>query len=69
MKNRLMTAAAALFIFATPVFAEDTAKANIEAMSKITTAKDFVSHAARSDMFEIKSGEMAQQVESSAQTQ
>jgi putative membrane protein len=64
MKAKLMAAAAALFIFTTPGFAQETtdnAKASIEAMSKVTTAQEFVTHAAMSDMFEIQTGQMAQE--------
>lgn len=74
MKTTLLAAAAAaLFLFAAPGFAEDTAattksttatatdnsNAMVEEMSKVTAAKDFVTFAAMSDMFEIKTGEMA----------
>lgn len=74
MKARLLAAAAALFILATPGLAQDSgtvsdnAKAAIEAMSKVTAANDFIKHAAMSDMFEmmsdmfeIQTGQMAQE--------
>lgn len=62
MLPKLMIAATALLLLAAPVSAQDTdnSKAAIEAMSKVTNAKDFVAHAAMSDMFEIQTGQMAQ---------
>ena len=65
MKATLTAAVAALVLFASPVLAQETgtagenSKAVIEAMSKVTAAQDFVTFAAMSDMFEIKTGEMA----------
>ena len=65
MRARLLAAAAALFILATPGFAQDSGTASensktaIEAMSKVTAANDFIKHAAMSDMFEIQTGQMA----------
>ncbi|MFN4141101.1 DUF4142 domain-containing protein [Aestuariivirga sp.] len=63
MRNRFLAAAAALMLLTGPSFAQETdnSKAAIEAMSKVTTAQDFVSHAAMSDMFEIRTGQMAQE--------
>ena len=66
MKAKLMAAAAALFIFASPGLAQDqtatdNSRAAIEAMSKVTAAHDFIKHAAMSDMFEIQTGQMAQE--------
>lgn len=64
--KRLFMGASALFLLAVPAFAQNTApaandpKAAIEAMSKVTTAQDFVSDAAMSDMFEIQTGKMAE---------
>lgn len=64
MKAKLFAAAAAALIFASPGFAQETAtdnsKAAIETLSKVTAAGDFVTHAAMSDMFEIQTGQMAQ---------
>jgi putative membrane protein len=66
MKATLMAAAAALVMFTAPGLAQESSaatensKAAVEAMAKVTSARDFASHAAMSDMFEIQTGQMAQ---------
>jgi len=61
--NRIIRAAAAVLLLsgAAPALAQETdnSKAAVEAMSRVTAAKDFVSFAAMSDMFEIQTGQMA----------
>lgn len=74
MNAKLLAAAAALLLFAAPGFAEDkttattgaataaptdNSKAALEDMAKVTTAQEFVTLAAMSDMFEIETGQMA----------
>lgn len=68
MTRLLLSAAAAALLFASPALAQtatattattSNSAAAMEQMAKVTTARDFASLAAMSDLFEIQTGEMA----------
>ncbi len=72
MSTKLLSAAAALALFFTPVAAQeqsDNSKAAIEMMSKVTKAQDFLQHAAMGDMFEMRTAELANERSQNQQVQ
>jgi putative membrane protein len=63
MKNKIFaTSLLALSLIAQPAFAQtaNEAQANVEMMSQVTKAADFINNAAFSDKFEIESSNLAQ---------
>jgi putative membrane protein len=61
MTSRIIAAAAAAFLLSTAVHAQSTNDSNaaIQQMQQVTKAQDFVTMAAMSDMFEIRSAAVA----------